>query len=468
MFMRQLLVFVTIFVVIVESDSANRDQGYRNIGEFDLKMDDRYGDLGEATCIRVNISVVKVTGTGCADCLKAEEEKSEVTTLIVDEGITTLPNEACMDWVSLSNVHLPSTLIALPEKGFCNCSALVDISLSDSCAAIGARCFYYCSALTRIRLGADLDGIGREAFGFCGLLSDIEFSTKITKIGTAAFLRSGLTNLSLPDSVLWVGESCFAWCLNLTQVRIGENLPNISAEMFRGCANLQSISIGNSVTNIGIWAFMECSSLRHVSLGCSVQVIEERSFQGSALTSISLPDSISSVGPLVFDTPNLSILVIGPNLTYFNFQALGQKSSLSEVHIRSAPFASNTSICAALRHCNVSKTVRLFVGGGYSGTVCNRSVEIEPTMSAAPSRSVTPTASRSFEPTRSRSQTSVVTRTVTPHDSNKRKLALGLGLGLGLPVVFGVVGVVMWILMRTRRSKEVSVMVTPLTNVVEK
>ena len=70
---------------------------------------------------------------------------------------------------------------------------------------------------------------------------------------------------------------------------------SIGNECFRSTA-LTSITIPDSVTSIGNNAFHNCSSLGSVTIGNSVTSIGNKAFKSTGLTSIAVPDSVTSIG----------------------------------------------------------------------------------------------------------------------------------------------------------------------------
>jgi len=73
-------------------------------------------------------------------------------------------------------------------------------------------------------------------------------------------------------------------------------------EGFWGCSRLTSIKIPNSVTSIGDRAFYNCSSLTSVTVPNSVTDIGDYAFQDcSSLTSVSIGNGVTSIGEHAFD-----------------------------------------------------------------------------------------------------------------------------------------------------------------------
>lgn len=84
-------------------------------------------------------------------------------------------------------------------------------------------------------------------------------------IGEKAFYGcTGLTAVTLPDSVTTIGADAFIWCENLTSVTIPDSVTTIDADTFARCENLTSVTIPDSVTAIASGAFDQCSGLEKV------------------------------------------------------------------------------------------------------------------------------------------------------------------------------------------------------------
>ena len=99
--------------------------------------------------------------------------------------------------------------------------------------------------------------------------------------------------------------------------------------------SLQSITIPDSVTSIGDWAFSECSSLHSVTIPDSVTSIGNWTFHRcSSLHSVTIPDSVTSIRDWAFlDCKSLQSVTIPDSVTSIGDGAFNGCESLQSVTI---------------------------------------------------------------------------------------------------------------------------------------
>ena len=196
------------------------------------------------------------------------------------------------------------------------------------------------------------------------VLPDYYKKKAVLSIQQRAFENKSMTTITIPDSVTSIEDGAFYGCgdLQYNEYYNGCYLGNeknpyivfmkakskdiafcvihnetkkIYASAFYGCSSLTSIIIPDSVTSIGGNAFYGCSRLTSIKLPDSVTWSSDKAFYGcSSLTSIKLPDSITSIGYEAFrDCSNLTSITLPDSVTSIDNSAFNSCSSLTSITI---------------------------------------------------------------------------------------------------------------------------------------
>ena len=95
----------------------------------------------------------------------------------------------------------------------------------------------------------------------------VKYKLDGTSIENSAFWAcSGLTSVTIPNSVTSISYNAFNDCTGLTSVTIGNSVTEIGSSAFIFCRGLTSVTIPNSVTSIGGFAFEYCRGLTSVTI----------------------------------------------------------------------------------------------------------------------------------------------------------------------------------------------------------
>ena len=101
----------------------------------------------------------------------------------------------------------------------------------------------------------------------------------VTSVGYKAFSNSGIMEVYIPNSVMYIGNYAFSGCTGLTSVTIGNSVTHIGRDAFNYCEALTSITIPDSVTHMNWGTFAGCIELTNViykNVSYSIETERER------------------------------------------------------------------------------------------------------------------------------------------------------------------------------------------------
>jgi hypothetical protein len=201
---------------------------------------------------------------------------------------------------------------------------------------IGSFAFYEYDKLESITLPESVTFIADYAFSWCLRLTEITVASNNLYYSSedgVLFDKSKTTlmryptqkpgnSYTIPESVIFIEAEAFLGC-RLESVTLPESVTSIGKSAFGGCYSLKSITLPESVTAIGDYAFSSCNSLESIIIPEKVNSIGVSAFNGCAgLKSIIIPASVTSIGDLAFgDCYRLTEIVVDSNNPAFSSES---------------------------------------------------------------------------------------------------------------------------------------------------
>ena len=216
----------------------------------------------------------------------------------------------------ITSVIIPDSVTRIRESAFDDCNRLESVAIPDSVTSIGASAFRDCTSLTSVVIPDSMTIIGISAFLNCNRLTDVVIPDSVKTIGSTAFYGcDSLTSVVIPDSVTKIGDDAFAYCYNL-QFNEYESCKYLGSKENPYCALID----------------VTTQNLSSCTIHVNTKVIANEAFSFcSRLTSIVIPDSVTSIGDYAFNS-SLTSVVIGNGVTNIGNGAFLGCSSLTDVY----------------------------------------------------------------------------------------------------------------------------------------
>ena len=194
-----------------------------------------------------------------------------------------------------------------------------------------------------------MTSINRRAFLGCDSLISVTIPDSVTSIGREAFLGcDSIESITIPfvgEKRDVTGATNFGYIFGASdhssnRDKVPESLKSvvitggssIEENAFRYCTTLASITIPDSVTSIGSFAFASCAKLKSLVIPESVKLIDSNAFAASGLTEITLPSGLNAISNVLFyNCQSLAAVIIGKGVTSIGRSAFEGCTSLASV-----------------------------------------------------------------------------------------------------------------------------------------
>ena len=223
--------------------------------------------------------VLTITGTGAIDDSAFNMRYGWMTSVIIQNGVTSIGNSAFYGCHNLTSISIPDSVTSIGDSAFYGCDNLTSITIPDSVTSIGKEAFVNCTSLASIHIPNGVTSIPDHIFMYCSSLTGVTIPDSVTSIGEYAFYHcSGLTGITIPDSVTSIGGCAFNYCTGLTSISIPSSVKSIGDLAFTGCRSLTSFTIPEGIASIPDNSFVNCSSLTSITIPVSVTSIGQGAF----------------------------------------------------------------------------------------------------------------------------------------------------------------------------------------------
>lgn len=260
-----------------------------------------------------------LTTVSLGNCLKVIEDNAfegcvELVKLDMPNSLETIKGGAFAS-CGFSVVEIADGVKEIGENAFYSSSTLNSVKIGKSVTSIERQAFSQCPALTSVTLGENLKFIKTSAFENCTALSNIVLPSSLQVIDSRAFYNTALVSVSVPSSVVNIGEDAFE-SYALKEIKVDEANTVYSDIDGVLCSKTKTVlfrypnskgktyTVPNTIKKIYDHAFSNCRDLETVVFPASVISFESEIFWGNSnLKSITFlnPEPVNLVSSFRLD-----------------------------------------------------------------------------------------------------------------------------------------------------------------------
>ena len=210
----------------------------------------------------------------------------------------------------------------------------------------------------------------------------------VETIGNAAFQdNTTITSVTIPANVTEIGSNAFAGCTNLTSVNYAGDWSNLTIQSgnpaVEDAVNAQLFDFKFILNDTAVIVIRYKGTAADVTIpsrykGKPVTMIDHAAFHDSAVTSVTIPDSVTSIPDDAFAyCSNLTNISIPNSVTFIGFSAFNSCTSLKSITL---PSSLSTIQSYAFYNCGNLETIRIPVSvtfiGNYAFAGCPSSMTV--------------------------------------------------------------------------------------------
>lgn len=246
--------------------------------------------------------------------------------------------------------------------------------------------------MEKVEIPNGVKTIGESAFAECKNLSEVKLPESLEQIVGGAFYYTAVKQINLPDGIKKIYDNPFVSCENLTSINVSDNNENFSTKngvLYNKKQNKiiaypngktdSSFTVGKKIKTIGMSAFSG-AKLNKITFKKGVKTIGDWAFSQTSIKKLSLPASLKTIGKAAFhECKKLKSVYIPTSVKSIGWGAFMDDKALTKINFKgSSKLVMENAVftgCYALKKVSVPQT-KSCRGAMFSGCKNLKSVKI--------------------------------------------------------------------------------------------
>lgn len=258
--------------------------------------------------------------------------------IVIPDGVKKIMNDvfrqnayALVKKAEITSAVIPDSVTYIGNLAFKGCRTLRSVRMPEQ-VRLGTHVFAGCDGL------ANPDGFvicGGIACEFFGPGPHVHVTEGVRELSAEVFANRSIHTVSLPDSLVRIGDCAFEGCNLLERIVIPDSVKEIGSGAFRGCYHLSEVTLPDTVETMGDGVFAGCRGLAgengfvirnralHAYFGSEPEIVVPEGVTGIAsgvfyksdVVSVQLPSTLKTLGSAFSQCRRLTEIVIPEGVT---------------------------------------------------------------------------------------------------------------------------------------------------------
>ena len=263
----------------------------------------------------------------------------------------------------LTSIDIPAGITSIGDETFYGCIGLEEVVIPEGIKTIGERAYSDCTNanFTALTLPSTLEYVGTDAFGNCKQLTgvyitdlaaycNVYYELSMYNLHPLYYARrlylnnQLITDLEIPEGVQQINQFTFPF-LSLNSITIPESVTSIAPKAFYYCTNIKQLSLPASLTSIGSGAFSGFSSCElHIKDIEAWVKLDRTGFNGGnfdvflndiPVKNLVIPDGVMEISGASFRGWNIENVILPKSLERLYYGAFSDCMKLVNIYATS-------------------------------------------------------------------------------------------------------------------------------------
>lgn len=323
-------------------------------------------------------------------------------TVTIGDGVAGLPNNAFYELTGLNSIVWGEhTALTIGDYAFFGCMGLTTLTVPEFVTSIGYGTFAHLDNLTRVNYNATNCAVNEYAWYASNVYIDrnthLEIGNNVTHLSGRPFAHfTDLTTVTIGTGVVSMDGWTFYYSDHIETVNYNAtNCTTVAEDIWNYCNALRTVNIGDNVTHIGKVFYRTDITTVNFGEHPSLEVIRNDAFRYCDLTSLTIPNSVTTIGETAFmDNSKIETLTIGSGVTSIGESAFRNLSKLETLNWNVANAENNLTIGGYCWYGTNTHPQTLVIGdnvlnlpnGAFDGFTGLTSITIGSSLSTLPER----------------------------------------------------------------------------------